>query len=673
MSMPGKRFWLALLAGPALAAAMAQPADALRYPQAAAVVLLDQRVVTLDDQGRSSTEGHLLIRILQERARDELGDQKIPFRGDAQSCEVLAARTHLPSGRTLEPEAAGIMEVADPEAAVAPFYSSARLKVVTFPGIQVGAVIELRYRVRPLPGATEAEPFMGERLFAGGEPVLNCSLTLRVPPGAGLNYEMFNGAPAPAIRAGGSAVEYTWTLRDQPQVVQEAGMVSYQDLVPRLVWSVARNRRELGRWLFQQFQAAARPDPAVRAQALALTAGLAGAEAKVARLALFVIREIQYVPLGLGRVGYRPTPAGVILANRYADARDKVVLFQALLAAVGLEAQPVLVRERRARISALACLPEYQAILARVPLAAGSRFYDLAQDQARLGQLLPEDADRPALLVGPAGGEAITTPAADPRGQFVRARWEARLDAQGDLTGQVTMAFGGLFDHQVRQLLSGLDEDEEKVLFQAVANGIKPGARLEDYQVSGLQDLTSAPVVKLALRIPAFAVRQGGTMILNLPAELIPVGESLVRPLLPAVRYPFLVPASFAMVAELDLKLPAGYGIGYRPRTRTVRQGPFAFQLVCQPRSRRLRLRSAMAWRGAVVRPEAYPALWQAFNRASGPENGLVLLERGRSAAPDGLLRVARITRPRRRLLRAQTVTHARFGDEVFRPRRVRL
>ena len=93
----------------AVAAALKQPADAARYPQAGAVVLLDETVETLDALGRTTTEGHVLIKILQDRALRQLSDQKIPFRGDTHRCQVLVARTHLPSGAVREPEPDGLM------------------------------------------------------------------------------------------------------------------------------------------------------------------------------------------------------------------------------------------------------------------------------------------------------------------------------------------------------------------------------------------------------------------------------------------------------------------------------------------------------------------------------------------------------------------------------------
>jgi len=404
-------------------------------------------------------------------------------------------------------------------------------------------------------------------------------------------------------------------------------MAPYEEWTPRVVWTVARDRRELGAWLYRKFQAAAAPDPAVTAKAQALTAGLASPEAKTDLLALFVIKEIQKVSLGLGRVGYTPTPAGTILANRYADVRDKFVLFKALMEAVGLTAQPLLVQESRTRISGLACLPEYQEILAQVPLATGVRHYDLSQDRARLGVLLPADAGRPALLVTEAGGAEVTTPASDPKEQFTHAQWDLALDADGNLEGRVTLTFGGLFDQQIRSLLVGRNEEDRRVLFQTVADRLKTGARMVDFQVSDLLDLARAPEVTLTVSIPAFACRQGDMMILDLP-ELMPLVQAPVRPSLPAMKHPFLVPGNLRLGAAVALKLPDGYRIAYQPPAGEVRQDPFGFRIGCAAAPGGLLLDFTLDWQDAVVAPEAYPALWRAYGQTARPGNSLILLEK---------------------------------------------
>jgi hypothetical protein len=117
-------------------------------------------------------------------------------------------------------------------------------------------------------------------------------------------------------------------------------------------------------------------------------------------------------------------------------------------------------------------------------------------------------------------------------------------------------------------------------------------------------------------------------MILNLPADYLPLGEPPVQPQLPAMKHPFLAPATCALEATLDLKLPAGYKVAYRPPAADLRQDPFAFTLAVAPRPDGLELRRTVRWREAVVDPAQYPALWRACGQTTAPGNHLILLER---------------------------------------------
>ena len=630
---------LTLLAGPALpaadsaavAAALKRPADASVYPQAGAVVLLDERIVTLHPDGSTTTEGHRLIRILQDRARRSRSDQKIAFRGASQSCEVLTALTHLPSGETRKAEANGIMEVSDPEAARAPFYSTARLKVVSFPGVQAGAALELKYLLKPLPQrATEDDPgfFSGWAEFGGEDPVLEKTLVVRVPEGTPLAFQLFNGLADPRISTEGGTTQYVWTARDRPQIIRESNAVPNGELVPRVVFTTARNPTELGRWLWDRFDSAALPDAAVKAKAVELAGALPGPEAKVERLALFVTQEIRNVNLALGRVGFRPTPAAAILANRYADPRDKFTLFRALLRGLDLDARPVLVHRDRTRLSGLACLDEYQGLLAQVSLPSGPRLYDLGLSQGRLGMLLPSVAGCPALRVTPAGAEPMTTPAVTEGRQFARAQWTLAVEPGGDLAARIVMTFDGLFDADIRSRLSGRNEDSRRVFLQGVADGLRKGARLERFEVSDLLDLTRAPVISMDIRVPRFASRQGDMMVLNLPANLVPLGAEPFRPTLPTVVHPCRIPATYRTEAELSIQLPEGYRIAYQPEPASLRQPAYAFDLDCAAQGSRLLLKRTAVWREAVIAPGEYGALWEAQARACEPGSALILLEK---------------------------------------------
>lgn len=612
-------------------AALAQPADATRFPEAGSVVLLDERIVTLHADGTTTTEGHRLIKILQDRAVRQLSDQKIAFRGGSQVCEIVKALTHLPDGKTQKPEDNGIMEVSDPEAAAAPFYSTARLKVISFPGVSPGATLELQYVVKSDPKAEPSkvrDDFTGQVQFGGEEPVLEKRLELRVPEAMPLKFQMFNSEVQPQVSHQGSEKRYAWIVRNQPQIVREFSTVPDGELVPRLVWTNVADRKVLGAKLAEGFEAAAKPEATVKAQAEALVKGLTTPEAKVERLALFVTKEIQNVSLPLGRVGYQPTEAKTILANRYADTRDKAVLFMALLEAVGLKAQPVFVHEDRLHMSDLACPQEYQEILARVKLASGVRYYALTQNMARLGQLLSWELDRPALALRKEGGEVLTTPALDAPSQSVHAQWAVRVEPNGDLAGQVRMTFDGIFDLQIRSAFFGRNDQDRQVMMQAVVDAIKKGARLERYEVSDFLDLTKPATLVLELRIPDFACRQGDMLILNLPVNRIPLAGSLFSPLLPAVKYPALVSATFQMESTMALRLPEGYKVAYFPTKLGVSEPSFRYEQAGVEGPEGLLLSQTRTWMESVLTPEAYSSVWKAFGQSNVPANALVLLEK---------------------------------------------
>src|SRR5262249_9959424 len=73
------------------------------------------------------------------------------------------------------------------------------------------------------------------------------------------------------------------------------------------------------------------------------TKSLSDKRQQAAALYDWVVSNIRYVAIELGRGGYIPHSAGAILANRYGDCKDYAVIFCSLLAAKGIESFPVLI------------------------------------------------------------------------------------------------------------------------------------------------------------------------------------------------------------------------------------------------------------------------------------------------------------------------------------------
>ena len=83
--------------------------------------------------------------------------------------------------------------------------------------------------------------------------------------------------------------------------------------------------------------------PEVKDLANKITAGLTTDEQKAKALYNWVRKEIKYVALYLANGGWEPHDVTHILQKRYGDCKDHVTLLNALLTAVGIESEPVLI------------------------------------------------------------------------------------------------------------------------------------------------------------------------------------------------------------------------------------------------------------------------------------------------------------------------------------------
>jgi hypothetical protein len=175
-------------------------------------------------------------------------------------------------------------------------------------------------------------------------------------------------------------------------------------------------------------------DPAIVRLAQSLTANAADPRAKAQALYDWMRLNIRYVALFLGETAAIPHKASDILRNRYGDCKDHVALYGALLAAVGIRSEAVLLN--LGPYYTLPDVPGYGAsainhAIIRIPEL--SLFADTTAGGTAFGYLPPGVMDRPVLLVGE--GVLSRTPATQ-----LRER-SARLQIDVDESGSANYAY----------------------------------------------------------------------------------------------------------------------------------------------------------------------------------------------------------------------------------------
>ncbi len=352
---------------------------------------------------------------------DAVAQRYVWFDKNLEKVELLAAETIDRDGVAHPVGVDGIRDVQEPRSAGAPTFQDGLLRTVVFPGVEAGSSTRVAFR------KTRTKPvnrgYFGYTVEPSREPVDNQRLIFDLPADMPLYADARGYVALPPVTANGRT-RYEFDYRHGPYDRIENGAVGYATYGDRLVVSTLP---DYAAFAARYRNAAVDPgtdDPAVTQLARTLTAGAADPRDKARILYDWVQANVRYVGLFLGETAAAPHRVTDILRNRYGDCKDHVALFGALLAAVGIRSEPVLIN--LGSVYTLPSVPGYgggainHAITWLPDLA---RFADTTTAGIAFGYLPPIVMDRPALLVD--SGVLSRTPATQPRGRLARVEIDA--------------------------------------------------------------------------------------------------------------------------------------------------------------------------------------------------------------------------------------------------------
>lgn len=205
---------------------------------------------TLNTDGSQSYEWHSFRYFRDESARDAWGDPRINYSDNQQKVEILRARTYTSDGKTIDctPENAYNPVVPD-GMDLAPDFSEYRQLVVTLLGLENGSISEFHYKVttqKPL------LPWLEGRVFFREEyPVLARELTVQIPSGNQLTFQVDRGVPEPSVDGG----RYVWKMRELNGYLGE-DLASQRELLPNVSFSTAQDWEEICSFLSKRIETA---------------------------------------------------------------------------------------------------------------------------------------------------------------------------------------------------------------------------------------------------------------------------------------------------------------------------------------------------------------------------------------------------------------------------------
>ncbi len=486
-----------LLAVLALSAALA--------PAARGDTVLARRIVLAFDPA-----GVLDQRVALQVRLDEAGDLDAwsPFPVPLDDNDTLVSA----SGWALRPDGSRVVLGADDVTTVegaggaGVLHSSARARLLRFPPLPAGSVLNVAYEIREEPWLESATV----PLFAGDAPEESLTVEVR---GAGEGFR-WRIDPPPAVAQEGGAVPFEVTERAGGLTLSATGLEPPErdedpQPVLHIAWGTARTWGDVGRWYEHLIRDVPRGSGAVRSAGREAAAGAESPRGRLAALLGFVRRRVRYVAVEMGVGGYRPTPPAEVLERRWGDCKDKALLLVDLLADAGIEAHPALVRldEARGIDADFPAADQFNHLIVAVPAAevaprpddaagGGYLFVDPTQEMGGLTWLHPALQGQRALVVRKEASELATVP--------VLAGREARsltvhlqVSESGDAAGRAELRLTGSGAWALSRMTASATPERLGEVATEVLHGVLPGARLGTPRWSQ-GDVDGLPMVELS-------------------------------------------------------------------------------------------------------------------------------------------------------------------------------
>jgi len=357
-----------------------------------------------------------------------------------------------------------------------------RFRVFDLPPLGPGDVVDVEYRV------DETEPDVFGKYFGVRHafypdvvdalaPTRYSELAVIAPPElplyaaerrtAGLEKDVSKDADGNTVMR--------WVARDLARPPLESGMPRREELVPIVDITTYPDWNAFGRWWWSFIEKEFDTSPAMLAKVSELIEGAASESERVARILRFVAQEIRYNSWPFGTHGYEPFSASTIFERRFGDCKDKSILLRQMLAQIGVDAIPVLIKAQygHARDDLdVAMVEHFNHCIAYVtPTPERDGYYlDATADRNPIDYLRADDQGARVLHVAAGGVELHDIPYAPAADNVLHRSYDVRLDASGSGDVSLVDESTGQFGVALRYRFGGERGDLEKSLSEVLSD-----------------------------------------------------------------------------------------------------------------------------------------------------------------------------------------------------------
>ncbi len=544
---------------------------------AAAVILFDEYLETVDSNGRAVERERRVKRVLKPQGRGEVTcdvdydvDEKINY---------FRVWTIAADEKQYQAQDTDFTEEGDTGVPI--MLSTRKVRVAHPPAVDVGSTIVCESEL-------VLEPYIQEKIwqFQMGLPVVFQALEVDLPAGRAHTESSHNYQPLLPVEVAPN--HWRWELKDLPAL-------TLRDIPSRPEWAAIAARmsvqwgdaavegndnqwRAIGQWVTTLEADRPSPSPEIIAQVQTLIAGAPDFYTRLALITDFIQKNIRYFVVMRGIGGLQANHAADIFRNKYGDCKDKTTLLISMLQVAGIRAFYVPVDDHRGivdpkdpslygnhMITAIEVPsglqdPRLQAI---VKANDGKRYliFDPTNERTPVGNLPSYlQGGYGTLAAGPAS-QIIALPVLSPDANGTERKGAFTLSLDGTLTGSVDTSHSGPEGAELRTMLKYSDEKERRDSLETAISQDLPGVVLSSFQFVQPAALDKPLEVHYKFTAGQYA-RPAGSLLLVRPrvvgSHVLPFND---KPRTVAID----LSATGRWHDSFDITLPPGYVVDETP------------------------------------------------------------------------------------------------------------
>jgi tetratricopeptide (TPR) repeat protein len=472
------------------------PTDEEAYPKASAVRLLQHRVTQLFEDGSSSSQEHVIVKVLNERGRQEY--TRVQLAGHRP--KVLRAVVIKPDGTEVEASRVSGQEI-------------------HFSQLQPRSFLEYKVVYHTQGTSWLSRHYNHVEAFQSLTPLIRGQWILLAPPERSVRY-LVRGPHVKLTRGEfeGQTV-YDFRADNVPMLDPEVAMPPAADIVEQVRLSTIEDWDEIARWEYALIKDEFESDSAIRQKVRELTADLATPQEKIRAVYNFVAQRIQYKVSHMeGIFGVKPPKAANVLANEWGECKGKAALLIAMLRELGVPACYVTLRTRdKGRLVRELPANQCNHAIVYVPDSRDfnrGRWLDATAEYHGSGTLPWADRGVPVMVWKPDGQMVFKdTPQASPSENLIRLVVEADLSANGSARARTHWSATGEFAAGFRQQFRQVGQRRQQL--EAVVTNLQAGGQLTDMAFSDLTDRDGPVEIRFDFRADRYAEPAGREMTLR--------------------------------------------------------------------------------------------------------------------------------------------------------------